>query len=313
MRFAMPRFMPQGLFDQLAITHLMCVMSPVDAQDIIEQWEATLRHYVERPYPSENYLSLRQELLDSSEAINALVDTVEIRGPHYSALLHRLAKAVEADERRRRPFVKRIFGGTRFNYEKKQTSMRKDICKQNAGRALVRMMTMDFQSLEDESQTWLNQQMLAALSTLAGAESQAFPEDRTKDERKFGTMQSLNRKHWTDTLLIIYGLLCVLVLNLLLGQVVFDSLSFWGLVGFCLASAVSFLAGAGTMGSIRSGTTRQLIAGGVLGALLFFGCLWTAYLLGVVLATVMGLNIRGEFWIVVSALTGFVGATGTRI
>lgn len=120
-------------------------------------------------------------------------------------------------------------------------------------------------------------------------------------------MRNSDRKHWTDTLFVIYGVLCALVLGLLLGQLIFGPLSFLDLVGFCLASAISFLAGAGIRGSLLIGTTAQLIAGSLLGALLIAGSLWMIHWL-VIMIPLFSLKIPGELWIVVSALTGFVGA-----
>jgi hypothetical protein len=64
-------------------------------------------------------------------------------------------------------------------------------------------------------------------------------------------MGTLDRKHWTNGLFVAYGLLCAPVLGTLLGQLVFGSVSLLGFAGICLASAVSFLAGAGTI------TTRR--------------------------------------------------------
>jgi hypothetical protein len=121
-------------------------------------------------------------------------------------------------------------------------------------------------------------------------------------------MGTLERKHWTNGLFVAYGLLCALVLGTLLGQLVFGSVSLLGFAGICLASAVSFLAGAGTKGSLLVGTTSQLIAGAGLGLLLIAGCLWLVHwlMIGVV---IIGWTIPGEVWIAVSALIGFVGAT----
>jgi hypothetical protein len=70
----MRRFMPQVLFDRLAITYLMCLGVPTDEQQMIEKWEDTLRHYVDGSYKGENYGSLRSQLIEASAAIKKLID-----------------------------------------------------------------------------------------------------------------------------------------------------------------------------------------------------------------------------------------------
>lgn len=120
-------------------------------------------------------------------------------------------------------------------------------------------------------------------------------------------MRTLDRRHWTDTLFVAYGILCALVLGLLVGQLVFGSVSFWSFLVFCLTSAIGFLAGAGFRGSLSIGTPYQLIAGSLLGVLLIAGCLWIVHWL-MVIVVIMSVKVPGELWIAVSALTGFVGA-----
>jgi hypothetical protein len=133
-----------------------------------------------------------------------------------------------------------------------------------------------------------------------------------RSRRWFGDMRPVKSpeatQHWTNALFAVYGILSTLVLGLLLGQLIFGSISIWRFAGFCLGAVMSFLAGAGTKGSLLIGTTPQVIAGSLLGALVIAGCLWIVHLWTVVIV-VIGLNIPGELWIVVSALTGFLGAT----
>ena len=64
-------------------------------------------------------------------------------------------------------------------------------------------------------------------------------------------------KHWTNTLFIAFGILCGLVFSYMPGGVLFGAVSFFGFVGVCLASAVSFLAGAGVKGSLLIGTRSK--------------------------------------------------------
>jgi hypothetical protein len=70
------RFMPQVLFDSLAITYLMCSSAPSDEQSIAE-WEEVLRHYVDGSYKGENYELLRRELIEASAIVKGLIDRVE--------------------------------------------------------------------------------------------------------------------------------------------------------------------------------------------------------------------------------------------
>jgi hypothetical protein len=116
------------------------------------------------------------------------------------------------------------------------------------------------------------------------------------------------RKHWSNKLFDVYSLLCVLVLGLSVGQLVFGAISIWSFLGFWLATAVSFLAGAGTKGSLLVGTKSQAIAGTVLGVTLIAGSLWIVRALMVVIVFT-SLKIPNEVWIVVSAIIGFLGAT----
>src|SRR5262249_39310734 len=116
------------------------------------------------------------------------------------------------------------------------------------------------------------------------------------------------RKHWSNKLFVVYGTLCALVLGLSVGQLVFGAISVWSFAGFWLATAISFLAGAGTKGSLLVGTKSQVIAGSLLGVLLIAGSLWIVHAMMVVIVF-MSLNIPNEVWIIVSAIIGFLGAT----
>jgi hypothetical protein len=122
------------------------------------------------------------------------------------------------------------------------------------------------------------------------------------------SVDDLGSKHWTDTLFVIYGTLSALVFGILFGQLVFGSISFLSLAGFCVAVVMGFLAGAGTKGALLVGTPPQLVAGSLLGAALIAATLWLAHSLTIVIA-IASLHIPGELWVALSALTGFVGAT----
>ena len=67
-------------------------------------------------------------------------------------------------------------------------------------------------------------------------------------------MQTMVQKHWSNTLFAVYGVLFALVLGVLLGQLIFNSISIWAFAGFCIAAIMSVLAGAGTKGSLLVGT-----------------------------------------------------------
>ena len=114
-------------------------------------------------------------------------------------------------------------------------------------------------------------------------------------------------KHWTDKLFVAFGIVCCLVFSYMLGGVVFGAVPFFPFVGVCLASAISFLAGAGVKGSLLIGTPVQQVAGGLLGIILIGGCLWFVHWLVIDIAF-LNLNIPSKIWIALSALIGFVGA-----
>jgi hypothetical protein len=115
------------------------------------------------------------------------------------------------------------------------------------------------------------------------------------------------REHWTDTLFVAFGLLCALVFASLAAGVVFGAVSFLAFLGFCLASAISFLAAAGAKGSLMIGTTAQQIVGSLSGVVLVGGCLWFVHWLAVEIV-IIHWRIAGELWIALSALVGFTGA-----
>lgn len=173
---------------------------------------------------------------------------------------------------------------------------------------VIHIITADEQREETvDSVTSMLRTYLEALDAVRGPSSPTIRVPPPSRNSASKTMKHLD-KHWTNALFAAYGTLYALVLGILLAQLIFGSISFWNLAVFCLASVVSFLAGAGAKGSLLIGTTSQLIAGSLLGALLIAGCLWMVHWLNVVIVFT-SLKIAGDYLIVVSALTGFVGAT----
>jgi hypothetical protein len=98
------------------------------------------------------------------------------------------------------------------------------------------------------------------------------------------------------------------VLGFLLGQLVVGRTSVWGVVITCAAAVASFFAGAG-VGSLLVGTALQKIGGILLGGVIICGSLWAVCALGVLVIITNDLRLPGEFWVGISALTGFLGAT----
>jgi hypothetical protein len=136
----MARFMPQALFDKLAITYVMCSEAPSpDKQPMIDEWDRMLKHYVDGPYKSENHRLLRCDLIEASAVIQGLVDLDPTQPKDNFDLLKVLSGSVADDEKRRRPFIKRIFGGTLFSYEKNEPTARVEQCKQDVSRALAKV------------------------------------------------------------------------------------------------------------------------------------------------------------------------------
>ena len=146
----MARFMPQDLFDNLAVTHLMCLNAPPNEQPMLDEWEEMLRHYVDGSYRGENYDSLKRQLVEASATIKELVDKLENPNQykHYFDLLTRLSESIRADARKKRPFVKRIVGGSWFNYETKEPAGRIEQCRQNVGRAIGKDLATEVLSFQ---------------------------------------------------------------------------------------------------------------------------------------------------------------------
>lgn len=134
------RFMPQILFDSLTITYLMCSNAPPGEQLMIAEWEGVLKHYVGGSYKGESYGALRRELIEASAIIKELIDRVEDPNQykHYLDLLKRLSRSIEADARKKRPLIKKILGGSWFNYEKREPTGRVERCRQDVERALAK-------------------------------------------------------------------------------------------------------------------------------------------------------------------------------
>jgi hypothetical protein len=118
----------------------------------------------------------------------------------------------------------------------------------------------------------------------------------------------VERRHWTDTLFVAYGIFGALVLGLLVGELIFGAVSPPAFLGVCLASVISFLAAAGFKGSLLVGTTSQKLVGSLTGIVLIGGCLWTVHWLAVAIAF-FGFKVPGELLIALTALVGFLGAT----
>ena len=116
---------------------------------MIDEWEGLLKHYVDGSYKGENYSSLRRELIEASAIVNELIETVlkelvgVVQGPsqhndHFD-LLKALSRSIEADARKMRPFIKRVFGGSWFNYERREPTGRIDQCRQDVAGPLQRI------------------------------------------------------------------------------------------------------------------------------------------------------------------------------
>ncbi len=125
---------------------------------MIDKWDDVLKHYADGSYQGENYSSLRRELIEASVIVQQLVEAVlkelvgVVEGPsqyeNYFGLLKSLSRSLEADAKKRRPFLKRVFGGSWFNYEKKEPAGRIERCRQDVGRALAKDLAAEALSFQ---------------------------------------------------------------------------------------------------------------------------------------------------------------------
>lgn len=150
--------MPQELFDSLAITYLMCAGEIPDNQPMIDKCEGVLKHYVDGSYKGENYSSLRLELIEAAIIVKELVEKVlkeligEVESPSrhndYFDLLKALSRSIEADARKKRPFMRRVFGGSFLNYERSAPAGRIKQCRQDIGRAVAKDLVLEALSFQ---------------------------------------------------------------------------------------------------------------------------------------------------------------------
>jgi hypothetical protein len=137
----MARFLPQDGFDTMAITYLMVGGD----KSMSEEWESLVQHFADGPYRGENYSSLRRQLIEASAVIEQLFDPELRRSPQdYFSVLKALSSSIRSDAKKRRPFIKRLFGGTLFIHEKKAPTDRIVRCRQDVAQALAKLALAAF-------------------------------------------------------------------------------------------------------------------------------------------------------------------------
>ena len=143
----MARHLPQDVFDVMAISQAMARVTPTPA--LTKQLEDAVNGY-RSAYPDENFDTLWGDLAVAStevqsaalEIYDALFDVGrEDERQVYFAILKELNELVVRKSRNQRPFLKRVFGGTRFNYETRPIVDKVKRCKENVASAAMMILT----------------------------------------------------------------------------------------------------------------------------------------------------------------------------
>jgi hypothetical protein len=116
--------MTQDVFDTMAISQVMARLRSNPALD--KMLASTISGYMSS-YPDEELQSVLVDLTEAAHKVEGIATHVyqtffeprDDRDEVYFAVLKALSDVVMEQSRKKRSIVKRIFGGTYFNYEKK--------------------------------------------------------------------------------------------------------------------------------------------------------------------------------------------------
>jgi hypothetical protein len=145
----MPRYMPQDLFDLLIITDLMERL--VGYQPGARNLDRLIEGYLQS-YPSEESLELKSDIYDASclsmptvELIRDMyravaIDDSELRAYIFSAI-EQIFKTLRKNANAKKSLLRRIFGGTLFNYETRPQVERINRSRENIANAAMTAMT----------------------------------------------------------------------------------------------------------------------------------------------------------------------------
>ena len=145
----MARYMQQDLFDVLAVAHV--TLHHADPGTVPRKFGKLLLKY-RRSYPDENMDVLVGDLLSLAPDIRKVADDIyqvlhrpqdnPAKKSTYFSVLTTLSSVIQRQARRRRPWFKRIYGGTRFNYESSPLPERIDACRTNVREAGTLILTI---------------------------------------------------------------------------------------------------------------------------------------------------------------------------
>jgi hypothetical protein len=142
----MARYLTQDLFDTMAISHVMLRLTPTP--ELTKMLTVTVESY-RRSYPDENFDQLRAELSSAANEVRHVSDEIydTLFGPDfqnktgaYFSVLKELNELVLAEARKKQPLLKRVFGGTKFNYERSRPTNRVAKCKEHVSLAAMHIL-----------------------------------------------------------------------------------------------------------------------------------------------------------------------------
>jgi hypothetical protein len=133
--------MTQDLFDIMAISQ---AMARLRKSQELDRMLASATNGYRRSYPDEDFALISIDLDAASREIESISTQIyetlfeqnrSDRDSIYFAVLKELSNIVTNESRKRRPFLKRVFGGTYFNYESELLANRVEKCRENVSLA----------------------------------------------------------------------------------------------------------------------------------------------------------------------------------
>ena len=141
----MPRYMPQNVFESLAILRVMADLAGDDGayEKAVQQYRAA--------YPDEDFTDLDAdisvaavEVRNVSKSILKVIpffDANEKQSAHFS-ILNELRKIVSELARKHKPLWRKIFGGTMSNYADEPLIGRIEKCRENVSKAGMQILAL---------------------------------------------------------------------------------------------------------------------------------------------------------------------------
>ena len=137
----------------MAVTKAMASLQASDQADA--SFAAMVRNY-RASYPDEDTASLAVDLdtaryeveLVAGDIFNTLFDANDPRRDEiYFSILKELFSLTSKEARKKMPLIKRVFGGTRFHYEKVPIPNRITKCKENVSLAGMMILAKQVRAL----------------------------------------------------------------------------------------------------------------------------------------------------------------------